>query len=285
MSSAWTDEDVEGLLRSLAIACIVAGIGYYLSLPRRLDQGTAGGQPLPAQPQQNRDRTEGNPAQRRRGSTQNRNDDDNDDTDGIDYLLKRHSRLPPHHVDMSSDAVPTHDGIVPFRCTKASTFESRSIDASQTLEHRKERARIFAKLFAANKMNPPMRGRTLVISIKNDDSQNEKLQRVLYLLGSYYNLFLMVTLDEADHMGNYIDDKERSSNIISVFYSSGIIQKQVIPPHRIVVTRSTASRVAFVRAFPRSPDYVIGSTDENELSDQLSKFGFNVVLSSLLTLL
>jgi hypothetical protein len=283
MTAQWTDDEVEGILKSLVVAAAVAGIGFYLFFPARQQREQAPPQQAPAG--QNR-QIPANPPPR--AAQYNRNDDE----DGIESFLKQHTRLPPHHLSTSADSTrQIHDGVVPFRFTKASIFESkmsRSADTnpSPILENRKDRARIFSKLFGARDV--PSRGANIVISIPVPDCQNENLHRALFLLGTYYNLFLMIVLNDEGHISDYSEDKERSERIVSKLFSTDALPKDIISPHRIVVTRSVASRIAFVRSLPKNADctpYVIAYENEDELSVQLTKFGYKVILRSVTTLL
>lgn len=272
------DEGAEGSSwNSLVIAVVVVIIGYMLFFPGRQDHDNRREAPQQQrQVQRERQRAQGRPAQR---PPQNNDEDE----EGIQSFLKSHVKKPSHYSGGTGTQPmrPSHDGVLPFRFTKASTFEQSKNDSSQSLENRKDRARVFAKLFANSKTDPPGRGNNIVVSISSSDNESEKLHRVLFLLGSYYNIFVMVSIDDGDHLDDYSKDKERTDGIVAKFFSSDILPKEVLPAHRIVVTRSLSSRIAFVRSFPKSPDLVVGSDNETEFSAQLSKFGYTVILRSL----
>ena len=321
-SNQWTDDELEGWLKTLVVGVTIAGIVYYLFSPTR--------QAVVPPPQQNQQQQQNQrqrvPAQRlpttgRPQQTVTREDDE----EGIDYFLKSLARVPPHHTPRSSSStsrVLSHDGIVPFRFTKAATVEAKQAQVSslssnngtvtatgttgiadEMFLNRKDRARILAKLF--KKLDPPAKGSMLVLSIPSSQigNANAKLQRILYLLGTYYNLFVMVNCDndqedkdqkELNH-NDYEKDKERCAFLIAKLYDSEyqsrqILTEDVLPSHRIVVTKSVASRVAFVRSFPKAPDYIIGSDndchlEEEEMQTLLTKFGYRVTLKNLDNLL
>jgi len=292
-SDQWTDDEVEGLLKTMFIGVTLAGVGFYLFFPRRQQQQNQR-QRLPtnqAAPQPNR-----RPSRQSQHAQAVNHDDD--DEDGINYFLKTLSRVPSHHAPRSSSSRVSYDGVVPFRFTKAATFEANNVHTfsktsdgtDEILQNRKSRALILAKLF--KKLDPPAKGNMLVLSIPSSQisSDNSKLQRILYLLGTYYNVFVMVNCDgdgDDDDEGqnelthnDYTDDKKRCSAIIARLYELGTLTEEVLPPHRIVVTKSVASRVAFVRSFPKSP-YIIGSESEEELQMLLTKFGYKVTLKNM----
>lgn len=333
MLSQWTDDELEGLLKTLVIGITIAGIGYYLFSPTR--QAAAPPpqqnqqQRVPAQqrlPQQPNPRPSGRPQQTVTSA---------EDEEGIDHFLKSLARVPPHQTKSSSTSrVVAHDGIVPFRFTKAATVEAKQAlvsssntnmntntnnnytatgttgTADEMFLNRKDRARILAKLF--KKLDPPAKGNMLILSIPSSQignghgnaNTNAKLQRILYLLGTYYNLFIMVNCDndpeykdqkELNH-NDYEMDKERYDSLIAKLYNSEAgtgagqrLTEEVLPSHRIVVTKSVASRVAFVRSFPKAPDYIVGSDCdchlEEEMQTLLTKFGYRVTLKNLDTLL
>eukprot|EP01083_Nonionella_stella_P252643 870202_1 len=325
MSAEWTDEDVESVLKTTACAVIVAGVLYYLFFPKlredpedgqgqvQRQQQNANVQQRQMQHQRGQARGQGQGPSRqnynRHGVGASASQEDDEDEDGIAAYLKQHTRKPPHfEISSTSTAASNnnnsahrHDGIVPFRLTKASHYEMKQKAAladteeeaqAKALEVRKDRARIFAKLFASNNILPPGRGGTLVLSIPSGSAAS--MQKVLALLGTYYNLFVMVALEQEDESGlrsvsgksdEYTAVKQKSKEIVDDFYegeNTGL-SRDVLPPHRIIMTRSVASRIAFVRAFPKSPEYVISigvDGEDKELKDQLTKFGFNVMLRS-----
>jgi hypothetical protein len=353
----WSDEDVEAFLKRLLTAVLVVGIGCYIFSPHRrrndryptqnLPNGAPVRTPLPAAtltastmaPPNSRARTPQEPSQ-----------DHPDDEEGIESFLKPYIRVPPHHIPLnqitgpggrcisSNTARASYNGLVPFRCTRAALLESSNKSCSKDddghnssvtiFENRKDRARILARLFAARKIDPPPgKGKILILSLSFSRIKccdNLLLHRVLYLLGTYYNTFIMVQYDgdqdrdknnqthineeytgqdnsgidgikNATEQDLYRQDKDRWNAIISKLYFSGILTHDAISPHRVVITKSVLSRIAFVRSFPVQPDYVIIESEEGDwdgkhqkkysddcsndedLQLQLTKFGYSVL--------
>lgn len=263
----------EGFFMTLVLAIVVGGIGYFLFFPRQQQQPVR--RQVAGREQQIRQRDQARPPQ------QQRPQEFTDDEDDIRTFLKSHKRVPPHFSGDITN-LPTRlaqDGIVPFRFTKAANFEQNTKDGAQNLESRKERARLFAKMYKNSTITPAPRGAKVVVSIAAADCGKENVQRALFLIGSYYSLFLVVAIDNEESLDDYEKDKERTNNIVSSLYSSAV-PKEILPSHRVVVTRSLASRVAFVRSFPKIPDLIIAG-NEGDLSTQLTKFGYTVILRSL----
>lgn len=273
-------DDTESSWNGLIIAAVVVILGYFFFFPGEPENEIRGDAPQQQRHVQRGDRQFDRAAARPH----------DDDEDGIQTFLRSHVTKPPHYSaaagsnSSSQHFRPASDGVLPFKYTKAATFEQGKNDPAESLQNRKDRARMFAKMFANSKADPPAKGKNMVVSIPSSDNENERVHRVLYLLGTYYNLFVMVNIDGEDYLEDYAKDRGRTDAIISKFYSSTALQKEVLPPHRIVVTRSLSSRIAFVRSFPKSPDLVVGSDDESEWSAQLTKFGYTVILRSLASL-
>jgi len=70
-------------------------------------------------------------------------------------------------------------------------------DATMAID-RRERARVFARMFSPSggggrvtpPRAPPDRGANVVVTMRSDDARCVRLQKALYLLGTYYNLFV-----------------------------------------------------------------------------------------------
>merc|ERR1712238_378686 len=81
---------------------------------------------------------------------------------------------------------------------------------------RKDRARIFTKLFSPIRtkesgiLKPPSRGSNVVVSVPEKDVACRKLRHGLFLLGTYYNLFVLLCLDDDEEKG--IDRKIDASD-------------------------------------------------------------------------
>ena len=179
----------------------------------------------------------------------NNNNKEEDDTETSIFTY----RFPPHlnisssqqkggpMIDLSSSHL--YQGIIPFRSTFASGYETRLSSSSSSsnnkeeeediiITNRKSRARIFAKIFSIKLASdrPPGRGSNVVVVISYhpnvDDGAGggiakcEKLQKSLMLLATYYNLFLLVNVvndnnevqhnnQGGDHNSNEEEEKRR----------------------------------------------------------------------------
>mmetsp|Transcript_3712 Transcript_3712/g.4380 ORF Transcript_3712/g.4380 Transcript_3712/m.4380 type:complete len:371 (+) Transcript_3712:61-1173(+) len=243
--------------------------------------------------------------------------------DSVHSLIAAHTRRPPHCSSSTSAAIlQHHEGVIPFRYTLASTHESRkakeqqqqqtnnntesssSSSLTQQMINRKDRARMFTKLFASGNTagiaTPPSRGSNVVVSIPEIDVGCAKLKRVLFLLGSYYNLFILIDTAAAvsadklsskystNSVENYKQEKQRCKELIlllrrgngfgNVDDEANVLSEEILPSHRILITASVSSRVAFVRQLPKT-EIVIDC--EQECYTQLTRFGFKVILYKL----
>ncbi len=207
---------------------------------------------------------------------------------------KRH---PPHLYNPSSSKqhnVSTLDngGIIPFKLTFASGYETRlskSLSSEDLIiTNRKQRARLFAKLFSIAD-RPPNRGSNVVVIISYDDdggvAKCHKLQKSLMLLGTYYNLFLLV--DHTQQEGEIDRDvvKRFRNDLLNVTTESTSLNdsnnkdkltSQILPPHRIIFTSTPEGKVAFVRQLPEAKLVLLGSK-EDKVKLELERFGFRVV--------
>jgi len=84
--------------------------------------------------------------------------------------------------------------------------------------NRRERARVFARIFSktdgGNGGRPPNRGRLICVTVHHDEINSSKLQKVLFLLGTYYNLF--VVIDRSGLSSTCGDEMEMTSVIKTV---------------------------------------------------------------------
>lgn len=223
---------------------------------------------------------------------------DNSSDDYFNYGTNRHPShlIPPEKWEKSTSLSKyLLNGIVPFRSTPANGYENRlqkelsSDDLIVT--NRKDRARIFARLFSLTatddgiKKPPPNRGANIVVTVYTDDASCDKLQKALMLLGTYYNLFVLV--DGSDLGGKSMKEQRE---IVRTFRekminaknkeqtkagSSYHLNDQILPPHRIVFLSTTAGRVAFVRQLNGVELVVDGST---LVRDELLRFGHRVLV-------
>jgi hypothetical protein len=268
----------------------------------------------------------------------NNNNKEEDDTETSIFTY----RFPPHlnisssqqkggpMIDLSSSHL--YQGIIPFRSTFASGYETRLSSSSSSsnnkeeeediiITNRKSRARIFAKIFSIKSVSdrPPGRGSNVVVVISYDGNDNgagggiakcEKLQKSLMLLATYYNLFLLVNVDndneEQQQQHNSINEEEEkrrrdmvrqfrsdllnittnaNTSIISNGSSSSSnntdegnkLNSQILPPHRIIFTSTSEGQVAFVRQLVDTKLILLPSSEGEKVKMELERFGFRVV--------
>ena len=250
------------------------------------------------------------------------------DTDDDAYTFGK-SRHPPHLVPPNNTTKQQDlsgyllQGIVPFRSTYASGYETRlqhqqqqqqqqqsSKDAKENdiiVTNRKERARIFARMFSPTltttqqkATKPPNRGANIVITIHYTDVQCNKLHKILYLLGTYYNLFLLIDGSEYVELHQINRDEKVLREFINKLRSELLnngsksssandekeggcdgeecykLNEQIIPKHRIVFTSTSKGRVAFVRQLHGTE--LVVDYDEGNVTKELERFGFRVLV-------
>lgn len=308
----WSDEEIESLLLTLVLFAFLT-IGFYYWILRPIlvvapPQGGGGGVDQELQAQQWRGARQNLGAAAMGGVHRPNNGgiahggEEEDGEGGISALISSSSRHPPH---LAPPYVPTGsrvlvDGLVPFRSGLACTYEATlqtqleklggddtSGEESVAMKNRKERARLFARLLspalsggASSKPVPPPKGGNVVIVAPASDSKCLKLRKVLFLLGTYYNVFfvavvpLIGTDEEADEIVRSVRKYLRSSTQ-SGGTGDGLLPEEVLPSHRIVAVHSVTGRVAFVRQLARV-EFILDFDDE--VRTQLERFGFRVLI-------
>lgn len=208
-------------------------------------------------------------------------------------------RRPPHLVDSCSGGPSGSrylvEGLVPFKRSLAGSYESSksASGASQNDEdivtaNRKLRARLLARLLnptltGAQTKTPPARGSNIIICVPSSDVGCAKLQQALYLLGTYFNLFLVLTLSSQDDAGGVgsVDESDKEKELLDNLRArlrgsdNDGVPIEVLPDHRIVAARTVEGKVAFVRQMHR-PEFVLDC--DVEMKTQLERFGFMVLL-------
>ena len=145
------------------------------------------------------------------GTANNNNNNNKEEEDAADsvytYRYPPHLNIPQSQQQPSIDLSSSHlyQGIIPFRSTFASGYETRLLSSSSSssskkeeeeniiIINRKSRARIFAKIFSIKLASdrPPGRGSNMVVVISYNGNVNsfgrnlakcEKLQKSLMLL-------------------------------------------------------------------------------------------------------
>jgi hypothetical protein len=189
------------------------------------------------------------------------------------------------------------DGLVGFRHTQASSV----VPEDNAMSVRKERAKILSKLVVLKQSSinanvnpnvtaPPTKGATIVVSVPHDQVACDSLRRIFYLLGSYYNLLVIlavpeptdVSATEMEHLeqqkkelisrlrGTNDDDDDATTAS-----STLLLTEAVLPSHRILLSSTIAGRVAFVRQLNRV-ELVVDF--DGLVETQLTRFGYRVFL-------
>lgn len=291
------EEAIESIFRSVLLVLIVPLLIWYFANRR----------PEPAPQNQERRQPVTNEAQRPASNNPTTNPRNPPPKDDSELSILKYTRKPPNSISTTGKSHLIHNGILPFKYTLAATYETRTprsssedisgrdVNTSVQLANRKDRARMFTKLFDPNRsgesLPPPGRGSNVVVSIPSSEIHCPKLRRALFLLGTYFNLFLLISLPvEGDGSSentaipnNYKDDKLKLDELIKKIRGGNSegeadLPEDVVPSHRIVGTRSISSKVAFVRQLPKPPAFVLDF--EAEMSIQLSRFGFKVLTYS-----
>jgi len=152
---------------------------------------------------------------------------------------------------------------------------------------------------AAAGSRPPNRGANVVVTVRHDEVSCAKLQKALFLLGTYYNLFLLIDGSGASLCadgssgagigGGSDGEKERREFIKKMrleILNQGTAEEDasskeyklnadVVPPHRIGVASTSKGRVAFVRQLHGTE--LVVDFDEN-VTKELERFGFRVLV-------
>jgi hypothetical protein len=205
-------------------------------------------------------------------------------------LLSECASIPPHCDDSNCKAGAgingcsvLVDGLVSFRFTKAAGVASTkppppqpeasneaaaAAAAAATQAIRKERARLLSRVggsSGAQTLAPPLRGSTVVVSLPHADVGCAKLQRVLFLLATYYNVFVVVDVS---------DNSEITKESLLKALRSGVdLTEMVLPSHRVLLASKICGRVALVRQLQRVELMIDFHPDVKE---QLGRFGYRV---------
>jgi hypothetical protein len=180
-----------------------------------------------------------------------------DEPDGeIGVMMASSTRRPPHMKDHLRSSCLL-DGLVPFGATCVSNYTGEE-DMDQL---RRDRAFVLARIQTLSTFTsfafPPPRGNTIIVCFSEADVHCPKLARVLVLLGTYYNLFVVV------------------GEATSQTYEMEHVPSQILPRHRIMAAKSIMGRIAVVRQLQRV-EFVL---DYNAtVQEELGRFGFRVIL-------
>lgn len=175
------------------------------------------------------------------------------------------------------------DGLVAFVHTKAS---ANTPNASS----RTERAKILSRLGSSPGMTlsaPPSKGSTMVVSLPfltatttttttTEDSVS-KLQHILQVMGSYYNLIVIGSIDPSKPAPSSLKEQQEQQDSLQKLLYTGdeSLQESILPAHRILLASSKVGRIALVRQLVKVElvvDY------QPEVQTELGRFGYKVAI-------
>lgn len=318
----WSDEEIESLLGTAILLGIVTIILYFVVLrpifnPKNDNNGAAAGAQQQRQQlgEATRNATDAQMAAARAaaqrpaargqngGAAAARAAGVDSASSSLPSIVAGGDRKPSHLADGCTGGPSASryvvEGLIPFRRSKAGSGEtgmqkaaSCGSEEGQSVvdANRRSRARLFAKLLnsavtGSRTSTPPPRGSNIIVCIPSADVSCTKLHRALWLLGTYFNLFLVLCLpqipkDEAGSVDESEKERDLMASLRKELRQSGLkddagVPSDVLPDHRIVAARSIEGRVAFVRQMHR-PEFVLDF--DAEMKTQLERFGFMVLL-------
>ena len=314
----WSDEEIETMLGTAILLGVATLVIYYAILrpifnPKPNEGATAGagggGQQQALQTRTNNNNMANDVARRQRqpphgafaagAPARAAVGGGLDTTASLPASVASGKRRPPHLVDSCSGGPSGSrylvEGLVPFKRSLAGAYESSksASGASQSDEdmvtaNRKLRARLLARLLnptltGAQTKTPPARGSNIIVCVPSSDVGCAKLHQALYLLGTYFNLFLVLTISSKDDAGGAgsMDESDKEKELLDHFRAqlrnsdNDGVPIEVLPDHRIVAARTVEGKVAFVRQMHR-PVFVLDC--DVEMKTQLERFGFTVLL-------
>ncbi|KAL3934602.1 MAG: hypothetical protein SGBAC_009713 [Bacillariaceae sp.] len=171
------------------------------------------------------------------------------------------------------------DGLVAFVHTKAS---ANTPNASS----RTERAKVLSRLGSSPGMTlsaPPSKGSTMVVSLPfltamtTADDSVAKLQHILQVIGSYYNLIVIGSIDPSKPAPSSLKEQQEQQDSLQKLLYTGdeSLQESILPAHRILLASSKVGRIALVRQLVKVElvvDY------QPEVQTELGRFGYKVAI-------
>ncbi|CAJ1966302.1 unnamed protein product [Cylindrotheca closterium] len=166
------------------------------------------------------------------------------------------------------------DGLVAFGHTEAAVT---TLDASS----RTERAKVLSRLGSSPGMTlsaPPSKGSTMVVSLPfltPADSSISKLQHILQVLGSYYNLIVIGSIDPSKPAPASLKEQQEQQDSLQNILHAGDLKESILPSHRILLASSKVGRIALVRQLVKVElmvDY------QPEVQAELGRFGYKVAI-------
>lgn len=171
------------------------------------------------------------------------------------------------------------DGLVAFGHTEASTYST-----GNTSEGRTERAKVLSRLGSSKGLSltaPPSKGSTMVVNLpfwtdKDENNDASKLQQILRVLGSYYNLIVIGSMDPSKPAPSSLkEEQEQQESLQRLLYSDDVLNESILPSHRILLAASKVGRIALVRQLVKVElvvDY------QSEVQTELGRFGYKVAI-------
>lgn len=173
----------------------------------------------------------------------------------------------PNHVATSAamtglggcNILLSESGLVAFSHTQASLVVPTDTNAL-----RQDRVKILSRLCTGGNL-PPTKGETVVVSVSQADLGESLLSKILYALGTFYNLVVIVAVDS------------EKAEVIEYLRQSELLSEEVLPSHRILRSSTVTGRVALVRQVNKVALVVDW---DSEVESQLTRFGYKVALVS-----
>jgi hypothetical protein len=147
-----------------------------------------------------------------------------------------------------------------------------------------------------------MKGSTFVIGLSNEQLLQNKEQkmsiiRVIKGLANYYNVLVIVAVDNIDNSNNhrYESTQKTHEQVVQTLRGGGggggggeesreeegnanssllLLSESILPSHRILLSKSSVGRIALVRQLSSNIGLTIDF--DAEVKIQLEKFGYNV---------
>jgi hypothetical protein len=187
----------------------------------------------------------------------------------------RNTRVPPHvnATAATNASAVLVDGLVAFRHSHAFVAANDDSTVAENNNNsatiRKERAQVLSRMIVntAN-LKLPAKGSVLIVSLSERDCSDPASQRVLYLIGTYYNLLVMIVV---------VATATSENNTVLSRCTMALrttVPATVLPNHRILASTTVAGRVALARQVERVELVVDPST---EVKSQLERFQHSVV--------
>eukprot|EP00429_Kryptoperidinium_foliaceum_P006287 CAMPEP_0176023570 /NCGR_PEP_ID=MMETSP0120_2-20121206/11502_1 /TAXON_ID=160619 /ORGANISM="Kryptoperidinium foliaceum, Strain CCMP 1326" /LENGTH=296 /DNA_ID=CAMNT_0017356737 /DNA_START=103 /DNA_END=989 /DNA_ORIENTATION=- len=194
--------------------------------------------------------------------------------------------LPPHvAVDTATagmggcNILLGESGLVAFGSTSAGSAALSSSSATATSERRQERANILSRLLKSGKV-PPSKGSTVVFGLEAKDilssSAAPKLSKILYAMATFYNVVVIVGVDEESSQMSVKESMEMQKKVSQALYekhAEGALTDSILPLHRVLVSSTVAGRIALVRQLSKVSLVVDW---DSEVDAQLTRFGYQV---------